>query len=46
MPNESGDNTELTPEAIEVLKDILNETERLRHVDLAETPPAAVFHAD
>ena len=46
MPNESGDHTELTPEALDVLKDIQDETERLRQIDLAETPPAAVFHAD
>jgi len=36
----------LTPEADEVLKDILRETRRLREIVLAETPPATVFHAD
>jgi hypothetical protein len=46
MPNDSGRNTELTPEAIEVVKDIATETLKLRAIDLAEIPPATVFHAE
>jgi len=46
MPNESGCDIELTPEALEVLKDIHRESQRLREMALAETPPVTVFHAD
>jgi hypothetical protein len=46
MPNESASDIELTPEAVEVLKDIHAETQKLREIALAETPPATVFHAD
>jgi hypothetical protein len=46
MPNDSGRDTELTPEAIEVLKDIASETAKLREIDLSEIPPATIFQAD
>jgi hypothetical protein len=35
----------LTPEGEEVLRDILEETMRLRPVPLDDAPPAAVFEA-
>jgi hypothetical protein len=46
MPNRTDPNTELTPEAREVLRGIEEETEKLRELDLADTPPATVFEAD
>jgi len=46
MPNEPGRDTELTPEAVEVLKDIHGETQKLREIALAETSPATIFLAD
>jgi len=46
MPSQSGRDTELTPEAVGVLKHIDEETEKLRNIDLGETPPATVFQAD
>jgi hypothetical protein len=46
MPSESGRDTELTPEAVAVLKDIAGETQKLRKIDLGDTPPANVFLAD
>jgi hypothetical protein len=35
----------LTPEGLAVLEDINEETEKLRALDLLETPPAPVFKA-
>ena len=46
MPGKSGSNTELTPEAVAVLMDIDEETQKLRQIDLGETPPATIFQAD
>jgi hypothetical protein len=46
MPTRPGSDTDLTPEAIEVLKGITDATEALRELDLADAPPAAVFEAD
>jgi hypothetical protein len=46
MPNQPGPDSQLTPEALDVLRDINEETEKLRKLDLADTPPAAVFEAD
>ena len=46
MPTRPGSDTDLTPEAIEVLKGITDATEVLRAFDLADAPPAAVFEAD
>ena len=46
MTSKSGSNTELTPEAVAVLRDIDEETQKLRKIDLGETPPATVFQAD
>jgi hypothetical protein len=46
MPNKSGNDTKLTAQALEVLKGIHEDTEKLREIDLGETPPATVFHAD
>ena len=46
MPKQSGDDNELIPEALDVLKVINQETAKLREIDLAETPPATVFEAD
>ena len=45
MSNGSGPDTELTPEAIEVLKMIHEDTLGLRELDLGDTPPATVFEA-
>lgn len=45
MPSQSGPDTELTPDALEVLKGINEETRTLRDIDLGETPPATVFEA-
>ena len=45
MPNRPGADTELIPEALEVLNVIREETEKLREIDLADTPPAIVFEA-
>jgi len=45
MPNRSGPDRELSPAALEVLKDIEVETEKLRELDLDDTPPAAVYDA-
>ena len=46
MPKRTNPDTELTPEALEVLRGIEEETEKLRELDLADAPPAAVFEAD
>jgi hypothetical protein len=46
MPKQPSPDTDLTPEAIEVLNGILEETEKLREVALLNTAPAAVFEAD
>jgi hypothetical protein len=43
MPNQRSSDSELTPEAVEVLKDIEAETEKLRAVDPGFTPPANRF---
>jgi len=45
MSNDSGRNTELTPEAMQVVNDIATETAKLRELDLADIPPATVFNA-
>jgi hypothetical protein len=46
MRDANGPTGELTPEAVQILDDINDETRKLRQVDLAETPPASVFEAD
>ena len=46
MPNQSDPDTELTPEAAEVLKVIREDTKALREFDLTDVPPAIVFEAD
>ena len=46
MPNRTDPDPKLTPEALEILRGIEEETEKLRELDLADTPPAAVFQAD
>ena len=46
MHNESGPNTELSPETTEVLKGIIEDREGLRDIDLADTAPATVFEAE
>jgi hypothetical protein len=46
MPTRSGPDTELMPEAVELLKGIHEETQTLRDLDLADTPSASVFEAD
>jgi hypothetical protein len=46
MSNQSGSNNELTPEGANVLNSILEETEKLRTLDLGSTPPAPVFEAE
>jgi hypothetical protein len=35
----------LTPEALDVLKIINEDTKKLREIDFGETPPAIVFEA-
>ena len=45
MPSQFDPETNLTPEALEVLKDINEETQKLRRIDLGDTPPATVFEA-
>ena len=46
MPSQSDPNTELTPEAVEVLKMLLEDLKGLKEIDLADTPPSTVFEAD
>ena len=46
MPTRTGPDTDLTPEATEVLKGIMDETKALREIDLTDIPPAIVFEAD
>lgn len=46
MPRPSDPSTELTPEAVEVLKGIIEDTQVLRELDLTDVPPATVFEAD
>ena len=46
MPYQSDPDNELTPEAAEVLKIILEDTSGLRCVDLGDAPPATVFEAE
>jgi hypothetical protein len=45
MPNQSDPDTELTPEAAEVLKGIIEETGALRELDLGDARPAGVYEA-
>ena len=45
MSNPIGSDTELTPEALEVLKSVREDLQALREVDFKETPPAAIFVA-
>jgi hypothetical protein len=46
MPHQPDLNTELTPEAVEVLKGIIEDTQALRELQLNDAPPATVFEAD
>ena len=46
MSKRFGPNTQLTPEAVEVLTGIQEATQTLRELDLQDIPPAAVFEAD
>ena len=46
MSNQSDTNTELIPEAIEVLNGIIQDTKALRELDLGDAAPATVFEAD
>jgi hypothetical protein len=43
MPNRAESNPDLTPEALQVLQDIQEETRKLREIDLGETPPDFVW---
>ena len=45
MSNPLGSDTELTPEALEVLKSVQEDVRALREIDFEETPPAAIFEA-
>jgi hypothetical protein len=45
MPNQSDPDTELTSEAAEVLKGILDETKDLRELELGDARPAGVYAA-
>lgn len=46
MSNQSSSDTELSPEATEILKGIVEETRALRELDLGNAPPATVFEAE
>ena len=46
MPYQSDPDNELGPEASEILKLILEETEGLRQVELGDAPPAIVFEVE
>lgn len=46
MSDQSDPNNELSPEALEVLKIILDDTTELRSVDLGDVPPATVLEAE
>ena len=46
MPsNPLSDATELTREALDVLKSVEEDVKALREIDFEETPPAAIFEA-
>jgi hypothetical protein len=45
MPFQLKPDEHLSPEATKILEVILEETRGLRELDLADTPPAAVFEA-
>jgi hypothetical protein len=45
MSNTTDSDSELTPEGLEVLQDIRQETVKLREIELAAIPPAIVFEA-
>jgi hypothetical protein len=46
MPNRAESNPDLTPEGLQVLQDIDEETRKLREIDLGDTSPASVFEAE
>jgi hypothetical protein len=46
MSNRPDCSPELTPEAVEILKGIVEETTVLRQVDVGNTPPSTVFEAE
>jgi hypothetical protein len=46
MPYQSDRDNELSPEATEILKMILEDTRGLRSVDLGDVPPATVPEAE
>ena len=46
MANQPDRNTKLTPEAVEILQGIIEETRGLRDLDLEDVPPSTVFEAD
>ena len=45
MSNQFSPDTELTPEAREVLRSVEEDAKALREIDFGETPPAPVFEA-
>lgn len=45
MPKRTDPHTELTPEAVEVLNGIVEDTRALQELDLGDAPPAATFEA-
>jgi len=46
MPYQSDPDDDLSPEALEILKIILDATKGLRAVDLGDTPPATIPEAE
>lgn len=46
MPNRAESKPDLTPEAQQVHQDIIEQTGKLREIDLGDTPPASVFEAE
>jgi hypothetical protein len=46
MPFQPKADEELSPEAMSILRMILEDTLTLREIDLADTAPAPVFEAD
>ena len=46
MPYQSDPDGELSPEAVDILKIILEDTKTLRSVDLGDAPPSTIAEAE
>jgi hypothetical protein len=46
MSDESRSDSQLTPQALDVLRRIVEDTKDLREINLGETGPAVIFQAD